>query len=167
MVNYHAPTFDEATSIAFHNNPKLQQRLRNAFVRMLQFYGFQTNVPSTLAAAATSELVSAEAKDKFLDLPETIVIEPSPDFSRSARNWFNSHNDLRITRIIRCLRVAGMDQEAQAFYEALKKLYESKEGHPRPIRDSTYMFWTRAAKRDLRIPPSMNDTQAENILKNT
>jgi len=168
MVNYYAPTFDEATSMAFNNNPKLQQRLRDAFVRMLQFYGFETNIPSTLTSAATSESSSdAKSEHNLPDLPETIIIEPSSTFAQSARNWFNSHNDLRITRIIRCLRVAGMDKEAQAFYKALKKLYESKEGHPRPIRDSTYMFWTRAAKRDLRIPPSMSDAQAERIQRSS
>lgn len=165
MVNYHAPTFDEATSIAFHNNPKLQQRLRDALVRMLQFYGFNTNLPSTLISTTTPGSSGVESEPNLPDLAETITIEPSSTFAQSARNWFNSHNDLRITRIIRCLRVAGMDREAQAFYEALKRLYESQEGHPRPIRESTYMFWTRAAKRDLRIPPSMSDAQAEKVLK--
>lgn len=167
MVNYYAPTFDDATSIAFHNNPKLQQRLRDALVRMLSFYGFDTNIPSTLASVSSAEPSQSESESehKLPNLPKTITIDPSFNFSKFARNWFNSHNDLRITRIIRCLRVAGMEPEAQAFYEALKKLYESQEGYPRPIKGSTYIFWTRAAKRDIRIPPSMSDAQAENMLK--
>jgi hypothetical protein len=63
-----------------------------------------------------------------------------------------SHNHLRITRIIRCLRILGLEKEAQAFYRALKNV--CAEGR---ISRTSEMYWTRAAKRPLNIPPDMDD----------
>ena len=154
-VNPYAPTFDDATSNAFKTTPQLQSRLRDAFIRMLKFYGFETNLTSTSAIAEATTQAQ----------PSTITITPSKThFASAARNWFNSHNDLRITRIIRCLRVAGLDQEAIVFYDALKRLFDEQEGYPIPIRSNSYMYWTRAAKRHIKIPPHMSDKDAERLL---
>ncbi|KAF3182382.1 hypothetical protein TWF106_004951 [Orbilia oligospora] len=146
-----AATLDEQTIEAFRNDPELQASMRMALARMLRFFGFDYQIvslnPDTEGATASQRLVQ---------------IVPNPEtFPRAARNWMNSHNDLRITRIIRCLRCCGMETEARDFYRALRHLHTSRTGHPRKISDRTFMYWTRAAKRDLRIPPDMSDAEAE------
>lgn len=64
------------------------------------------------------------------------------------------HNHLRITRIIRSLRVLGLEDEALAFYQRLKQIYSSGEISPR-----SFMFWTRAAERPLNIAPEIDNDE--------
>ncbi|RVD89989.1 uncharacterized protein DFL_000972 [Arthrobotrys flagrans] len=146
-----AATLDERTMEAFRNKPELQASMRRALARMLRFFGFDYQIvnldPDADGAATIQRLVH--------------IVPNAETFPRAARNWMNSHNDLRITRIIRCLRCCGMETEAREFYRALKHLHTSRTGHPRRISDRTFMYWTRAAKRDLRIPPDMSDAEAE------
>ncbi|KAK6525525.1 hypothetical protein TWF281_010587 [Arthrobotrys megalospora] len=144
-----AATLDEKTMEAFQNNPGLRASMRRALARMLNFFGFDY------------QIVNFDTDNATID-QRLCHIVPNPEkFPRAARNWMNSHNDLRITRIIRCLRCCGMDVEAREFYRALRNLHASRVGHPRRINDRTFMYWTRAAKRDLRIPPDMSDAEAE------
>lgn len=88
----------------------------------------------------------------------SVVVRPMETsvFRKAAGNWwcgFN-HNHLRITRIIRCLRILGLESEAQAFYQALVETKEIYSGGP---SETTYMFWRRAAKRPLEISPENED----------
>ncbi|KAF3942246.1 hypothetical protein ABW19_dt0202332 [Dactylella cylindrospora] len=148
---YPAPKLDERTAASFRSDWKLRANMRRALGRMLEFFGFDYEI--------TNE---GESKDQEI----LSNVEPNLNtFLRAARNWVNSHNDLRITRIIRCLRCCGMDHEAAAFYSALKGIYISRVGFPRRINDRTFMYWTRAATRDLRIPPHMSDAEAASILE--
>ena len=70
-------------------------------------------------------------------------IAPSPEFARRAETWlaYGDHNYLRITRILRCLKLCGLEGYAGAFYQALKKVYAE---HEREIDPETFRFWTRA-----------------------
>jgi len=76
------------------------------------------------------------------------ILIPGDNSTRSWNAQFD-HNHLRITRIIRCLRVLGLEEEAQAFYEFLKEnaVRASKTSH---------MYWTRAAKRPLNVKPDLD-----------
>ncbi|KAK6336581.1 hypothetical protein TWF718_009383 [Orbilia javanica] len=149
-----AATLDEQTMEAFRNNPELQASMRRALARMLRFFGFDYQIVN----------VDTDANDTAT-IQRLVHILPNPEvFPRAARNWMNSHNDLRITRIIRCLRCCGMETEAREFYRALRHLHTSRTGHPRRISDRTFMYWTRAAKRDIRIPPDMSDVEAERLV---
>ncbi|KAK6507348.1 hypothetical protein TWF481_005785 [Arthrobotrys musiformis] len=148
-----AATLDEQTMEAFRNRPELQASMRRALARMLQFFGFDYQL-----IGLDADIDGAVAGQRL------VHIVPNPEaFPRAARNWMNSHNDLRITRIIRCLRCCGMETEAREFYRALRHLHTSRTGHPRRISDRTFMYWTRAAKRDLRIPPDLSDAEAEKL----
>ncbi|TGZ81759.1 hypothetical protein EX30DRAFT_340624 [Ascodesmis nigricans] len=84
----------------------------------------------------------------------TITITPPPNALSQLgfQNWWRrfDHNHLRMTRMIRSLRILGLEDEAQAFYQALLK---AKEMFPRGPGKTSYMFWARAAKRPLEIPP--------------
>ena len=57
-------------------------------------------------------------------------------------NWKATyqHNHLRITRIIKCLRLLVSDQEADKFYNDVLYLL----GHHNKINDATLTFWTNA-----------------------
>jgi hypothetical protein len=64
------------------------------------------------------------------------------------------HNHLRITRILRSLRILGLEAEALAWYNTLSSLADHAS-------ESSKGFWKRAAQRSLNIPPddmrSMDD----------
>ncbi|KAL9077637.1 MAG: hypothetical protein Q9161_000009 [Pseudevernia consocians] len=131
---YHptAPVIDAATFHAFRSRPDLQSQLTTALTRMLHFYGFAP-APASNAAA-------------------DMAILPVAHFPRASRNWLQrfNHNHLRITRIIRSLRVLGLDEHAAAFHRALSAVYD---GGRSGIGAKTMMFWTRAAERPLYLAP--------------
>lgn len=72
-----------------------------------------------------------------------------PNFSQNSQFWLHKfdHNHLRITRIIRCLRVLGLEQEAAALHEAVKKVSEGK------VDEKTLAFWDRAMLNSLNNAP--------------
>ena len=68
--------------------------------------------------------------------------------SPQTKVWLTSgnHNFLRITRILHCLNVMGLSQEATAFYNALQQIYTEDAAKTRQvIGASTFGYWTEAA----------------------
>lgn len=99
---------------------------------MLQFYGFEPHPSGT--------------GTPILD------IKPADNFDRAAGNWIRrfDHNHLRMTRMIRSLRVLGLEEHALLFFRVLSGVYdEGRSG----ISAKTMMFWTRAAERPLYLAP--------------
>jgi hypothetical protein len=122
--NVSAPVLDAGTIQEFRSRVELQRNLRGAFVRMLAFYGLE-----------------------MVESPAT-VIRPSPYFAQRSENWLveNNHNHLRITRILKCLRILGLKSEAEAFFECLAGIYNGEVGSRFPrISDETFWFWRSAA----------------------
>lgn len=78
-------------------------------------------------------------------------VAPGENFSQHSQNWNvrMDHNHLRISRIIRSLRVLGLEKEAQAFYQALE------DTTPMRASGRSREFWRRAAERSLNIRPDM------------
>ncbi|HEX6494161.1 MAG TPA: opioid growth factor receptor-related protein [Acidobacteriaceae bacterium] len=116
-----APVLDSGTIAAIRNNAAMQDRLREAFLRMLTFYGFA------------------------LDCDR--VVE-GPRFAAASRNWMHAgnHNHLRLTRMLRSLRVLGLEREASLLWEALRGLYERETAAGRRrITPETFAFWRQAA----------------------
>lgn len=72
------------------------------------------------------------------------------DYKTNSKNWDTrfDHNHLRITRIIRCLRVLGLEDEAQAFRDAL-------EENTTLVSQKSREFWRRAAERALNLRPDL------------
>lgn len=134
-VNPSAPVLDRPTIREFHASPELLQNLRASFLRMLRFYGLEWR-------------------------PEPDVrVERASNFAASARNWLSpgNHNHLRITRIIKCLRLLGLEREARAFYDCLASIYEEQSGQRWPaITAGTFAFWRAAAcdPVDVFAPPN-------------
>lgn len=80
-------------------------------------------------------------------------------FERRARNWvmrFN-HNHLRITRIIRSLRVLGLEEEAKVFFEAVEGVHNDTK----KISDRSLMYWRRAMDRPLYLAPEDEEDEGE------
>jgi hypothetical protein len=117
--NPHAPLLNETDRAEFQSRPNLQANVLRALRRMLAFYGFLMEEPSSGAVSIT----------------------PSGDVRH---HWLSpgNHNYLRITRILTSLRLIGLGEYARAFFAALEHLYAE---HGREIGETTYSYWRSAA----------------------
>jgi hypothetical protein len=76
---------------------------------------------------------------------EKMTIDCSEDYSIRKNEWIClfDHNYLRITRILKCLIAFGLENEALAFYECLRKIYHQDSDR---IGSKTFQYWTNALK---------------------
>jgi hypothetical protein len=74
---------------------------------------------------------------------DAIQIGKAAHFSQRAANWlaFSNHNMLRITRILKCLRLCGLEEHARALLGCLLQLYAEC---PREIGEETLAYWKDA-----------------------
>ncbi len=100
-VTPNAPVLDKETIDAFLSDSLLRQHLRAAFNRILSFYG--------LAPTASG-------------------IVKGFNWGERKSNWFtqNTHNSLRITRILKSLSALGLNADAKAFQSSLHHLCETE-----------------------------------------
>jgi Opioid growth factor receptor (OGFr) conserved region len=119
--NDRAPIVNENIILAFHNDPQLQQNLRRSFELMLQFYGLKRQ---------------HESDGK-------ITIDRSIDYPIRKQEWIClfDHNYLRITRILKCLTILGLPDEALAFYRCLERIYQEESDR---IGGETFQYWKNA-----------------------
>lgn len=118
-VNPSAPLVTDETARAFHSDPALRDRLRDALDRMLTFYGLR------------------RTKNR-------IDVDPGR-FVMRARVWLRpgNHNHLRLTRIMDSLAALGLTGEARALQRCLlEDVCAGPEGHAVSAR--TREFWKRA-----------------------
>ncbi|KAL5379320.1 hypothetical protein PMIN06_002381 [Paraphaeosphaeria minitans] len=75
-----------------------------------------------------------------------------PNFEERSWSWCvqMDHNHLRISRILRSLRVLGLQRQCEAFYEALTDVYNDPKIS---IGRSSMIFWRRAVREPLHIAP--------------
>lgn len=119
-VNPLAPTITASTRESFANRPELRASLRLSFLRMLAFYGLEWRA---------GEVVK------------------SGRFTDAAWNWLSpgNHNHLRITRILKCLTLLGLAEEARAFRRCLEAIdAEEQAAGTRRITRATARFWSEA-----------------------
>ena len=143
--NLSAPIIDRTTFNAFRTRNDLQSQLRLSLECMLHFYGFSFSRNHDHNAGSDPSLRSSK-------------VVKSPQFDRASRNWVKkfNHNHLRITRVLRSLRVLGLEEEAKGVFKALQGVFE--EGK---ISDKSMMFWTRAVKRPLYLAPEDDDDKGK------
>lgn len=93
----HAPLLDGATVAAFKGDEGLRNHMRAAFVRMLAFYGLR---------------VTREG------------IHKAVNWDARKAEWFttNTHNSLRLTRMLKSLHALGFTWEAVELQRALLDL---------------------------------------------
>ncbi|KAI0454705.1 hypothetical protein F5B21DRAFT_474794 [Xylaria acuta] len=127
IFSFSAPVVDEETMLIFTQSPELKSNLLRALKRMLAFYGF-------------------DAEDK--EGPNSrLAITPKENCEPGFSRWVAriDHNHLRITRIIRSLRILGLEGPAKDFYNALIEVYKVRG----TIGSSSIAFWTRALENPL------------------
>jgi hypothetical protein len=124
-ANPDAPLATEETARAFKWDEVLKDRLQMAYALMLRFYGLE-----------------------LLAFPDgTLKVIRAKDFQerRGVWIWPNSHNHLRLSRILKSLRLLGLKKEAQALFKVLEDVYRV-EGRD-IITVETYEHWRAAAGR--------------------
>ena len=101
-VNPHAPLLSPDEMRQFHRSAQVQARVGNAFRRMLSFYGLQMK----------------EAGGE-------IQISKAGNYPTRSQNWItpSNHNFLRVTRILKSLRLLGLPKHADAFFVCLEQIF--------------------------------------------
>lgn len=118
-VNPYAPLVTHATVEAFASDAALRQRLRDAFERMLRFYGLRESGGT---------------------------IEPDPDrYALRSRVWLHAgnHNHLRLTRIMESVATLGLRRDALALQRCLVERVAPESGR---VSSTTLEFWKRAVE---------------------
>lgn len=157
QVNWSATIIDSRVFDAFRSQPELREKLRAALTRMLSFYGFQwlddageKRVRQNSQKTYDGPTPLSPVKTNLYSLCQVVR---GDNFDTASQNWVCrfDHNHLRITRIIRSLRILGLQEEALAFFKALKLVQEASN-----ISSRSLMYWSRAAFRPLDIAPEVD-----------
>lgn len=117
-ANPWAPVLDAETIAEFRAAEEMREKLRRAFLRMLKFYGLAWTDGRVVRAA---------------------------NFERRAENWLwpGNHNHLRLTRMLRSMKLLGLEDEAMALFDALKEIQSFLPGR---IGARSFGFWRDAVK---------------------
>ncbi len=132
-ANPYAPVLTPAAIQEFQARPEMRERLGRSFLFMLEFFGLE--LKQVGAAGEPGRPAQGE--------PEAaMAVVEGPDFGRRAPVWLypGSHNFLRISRILRCLRLLGLKQEAAAFLAWLEDL---RQRHPELVPARTLEYWRK------------------------
>jgi len=121
MANVQPLTKNEA--IQFQNSKVMQDNLIRSYELMLDFYGFILN-------------------------KETLEIERSKKYVSRFRNLCNhSHNYLRITRILKCLGICGLEQYKKGFLKTfITEIFQNKELDD--TKSSLLRFWLPTLRQE-------------------
>jgi hypothetical protein len=147
-ARYNAPLVTLEVRQAFKDRPELRETLLDAFNRMLTFFGLEYNKIQD----------TDDSRDYNPDNDCTHCISDGPNWETARLRWVvrKNHNHLRITRILRSLRVLGCPEQAQALHSFIVE--DDEVTHT--VSQDTQGFWTRAAKNDLWLPPNELDQTA-------
>lgn len=121
--NLSAPVLDEETAKVVKEQA-LGQKVLESYGRFLRFYDLTV-------------LGNAE-----------VAFKDSLPLNHPRRWWCkpNDHNHLRLTRIIRCLKLLGYSEQASALYGFLKGTYAKWAGNFATLE--TVQWWKKAAERE-------------------
>jgi hypothetical protein len=118
--NPDAPLLTKEDQEAFRNNDLLRSHMRKSFDLWIRFLGLAFDVSGD--GNATTKIVEGS------------------DFEARKSLWTHpNHNWLRITRVLKSLRLCGMEREARMFFAALERLHN--EGF---VSGNSFGFWKRA-----------------------
>jgi hypothetical protein len=121
--NPDAPLLTREDQKAFRSNDLLQNSMRRSLIMWLDFAG--------LALRATAGENSAQQ-----------IVKGSGFEARRSFWTHPNHNWLRITRVLKSLRLCGLDEEARIFFDCLRRLHD--EGF---VSVDSFGFWRRAMDR--------------------
>ena len=98
-VNADAPLVTAEDQAAFRSERELQAAMRRSFVRFISFVGLKQTDDGRIIRG--------------------------PNFDQRQVVWrYQNHNWLRITRVIKSLRLLGFENEARAFWVCLKNFHD-------------------------------------------
>lgn len=119
QFNARAPLIDEASACSLQQSSIAKKRMREVLIRFAHFLGFE-------------QLHNGE-----------FVANPKLEANRA--NWQTplNHNHLRITRVIRSLRLLGLEAESRAFYDAVYQAAKQSGC----VNERTLAYWQRALER--------------------
>ncbi|EMD58627.1 hypothetical protein GGP41_006081 [Bipolaris sorokiniana] len=119
-----------------------------------------TNSPNNADTSASGVKATPEAstfppgahQNISISNPLPYRIVRAPNWPKQFQNWAGlfDHNHLRITRILRCLRVLGLQKECDAFFKALEHAFHDPETR---ISEKSMGFWRLAVMRPLQWAP--------------
>lgn len=117
--NPEAPILTPQDIATFRGSAELKSRLRMSLARMASFYGLSITD----------------------DYPVEFV--RTPGFRTRAADWARpgNHNHLRLTRILKCLGILGMQSEARALLLELENIHSQ---YSEWISNATLGYWRRA-----------------------
>ena len=114
-VNPDAPLLTTEDRAAFCSDSLLQGCLRKSEERFLNFLGLQIGPNG--------------------------VVGRSPNFRQRIHLWkYSNHNWLRITRMLKSLRLLGFENEAKEVWKCLRKLHD--DGY---VSERSFGYWNDAA----------------------
>lgn len=139
-ANWNAPVLTQADIEIFRSSEVIRENLLRSFNRMMSFYGFE--IVQQDDAALPEEAFPDPVNPRGTN---PVFLNKSVDFPERASNWLTrgNHNFLRLTRIMKSLKLANLDGYAHALSGELKKLYESDYGSV--IGSTTFHYWEDAA----------------------
>lgn len=120
-----SPVLTESVIAEFRGDVDLRKRLLKSFNVFVDFLGLHP------------EIIYQDNK--------RLRFEKNADFESKSSNWLNqgNHNHLRITRVIRSLKLLGCGKVADKFYESLMQIAEENPGK---ISETTKQFWKEAVE---------------------
>ncbi|KAI1111132.1 opioid growth factor receptor conserved region-domain-containing protein [Nemania sp. NC0429] len=133
--NSTAPIVDEETMIKFHQSRALRSNVLRALRRMLVLYGFDSQIKE--------------------GTHWRLLIAPMDCIGNPFVRWLkpSTHNHLRITRIIRSLRILGLPGVAWDMYRAFMAIHKTEI----IVGATTIGFWSRALRAPVHQAPDGTD----------
>mmetsp|Transcript_91785 Transcript_91785/g.163355 ORF Transcript_91785/g.163355 Transcript_91785/m.163355 type:complete len:219 (+) Transcript_91785:60-716(+) len=122
MYNRHAPVFTVEDQEVVKSDEGIKANLRKSLKQFLNFIGlsFSPDGKTVVKAANFSRRLIDIYDDDYGDL---------------------NHNWLRITRVLRCLKLAGFEAEAHALLKMLEEIVNSEDGEE---AKGSFRFWKKA-----------------------
>lgn len=116
MLNCDAPVLTKEESEIFKADPELQQKVLDSFYKFLNFLGLEASI-SESGTMWIEEIAPTESR-------------PDPQW------WMKSfnHNMLRVTRVLKCMRLTGHLDPALALHGFLKS-------HQDKFSENTRKYW--------------------------
>ncbi|KAK4949559.1 hypothetical protein LTR10_012177 [Elasticomyces elasticus] len=160
--NARVPPLDRQTRDAFLTRQELRDRMLQAWKRMMAFYGWdvhdadESNDAEDVNDTESDEDMNDAESDESTTPSSTFdsaSITPRDDFLLKAQDtWLmrDNHNHLRISRMIRSMRILGLYQQAQAM---LNSLVQANNAAAFIVNPSTLVVWFDAAMRPTCYPP--------------
>jgi hypothetical protein len=125
-VNPYAPICVKEIEDNFKTNDYLKGNLCKACSRMLAYYGLHCQPTEKSFSSQTVSVAQPEKLDNWL----------SP----------NNHNQLRLTRMLKSLRLLGLERCSNNLYQCLMEIASA---NPSRVSQVTLCYWTDSQKKNM------------------